>query len=265
MHRFHALMVCLLAAGCSGVPVDQEVEQTALTEAGGFTGPAWSPDGTRISFSGPGYRGLYEVAADGGVVREILPPGTRTWFRHGWRGGCIVRPVLGDQNALELTPGDGVVRVLAPDPLAGPAVELRRDDLVLVDGGEELWLTHGEDRFFDALISPGGGHVAFVGLHTGVHVIDLYTGRAVAHGGPGTHPTWTPDGAQVVFQRTEDDGYHLIAGDLWILALTDGESRQLTATAAIEQHPAVSPDGTRIAHIRDGAVWVFALGEEVSP
>ena len=265
MHRFHALLVCLLIAGCSGLPLETEDEASPLTVAGDYTGPAWSSDGASVSFSGPGYQGLYEVAVDTGAVRELAPPGTRTWFRHGWADGRVVRPRLGDQNALELTPHDGVVRVLAHNPAAGPFVELRRDDLVLVDGGVERWLTHGEDRFCDPVLSPDGSHVAFIGLQSGVHVVELDTGLAVAHGGAGTHPTWTPDGATVLFERTDDDGYHLTAGDLWAVSLADGEPLRLTHTPAIDQHPAVSPDGTRVALIRDGAVWVLPLGEEVSP
>ncbi len=263
MHRFHALLVCLIVGGCGGVPVDTAGTSMAWTEPGDFTGPAWSPDGSRISFSGPGFQGLYEVALDDGAIREIVPPGTRTWYRHGWRDGCIVRPRLGENNALELTPGDGVIRVVAPNPLE-PAIELRDDDLVWVGGGQERWLTHGEDRFFDPVMSPDGTLVAFVGLATGVHVIELDSGLAVAHGGAGTHPTWTPDGTTVVFERVLDDGHDLVAGDLYALDLGEGaEARQLTGTVAIERYPAVSPDGTRLAYVRDGAVWVSGLGEEV--
>ena len=267
MRRFHALLVCLIVGGCSGVALDPptQSEASALTEPGDFTGPAWSEDGTRVSFSGPGYRGLYDVAVDGGEVREIVAPDKRTWFRHGWQDDRVVRPVLGQQPGLEVTPHDGVVRVLNANPLAGPRLELRRDDVVWVDGAEERWLTHGEDRFCDPVASLDWSQVAVVGLQTGVHVLDTDTGEALAHAGPGTSPAWHPDGGLLVFERTEDDGYQLTAGDLWALDLDAEQIRPLTATAAIEQHPAVSPDGTRVAFIRDGAVWVSALGEEVSP
>ena len=72
-----------------------------------------------------------------------------------------------------------------------------------------MWLTRGEDRFFDPQLAPDGRSVAFVGLATGVHVVELDSGR-VRHAGPGTRPTWTPDSRWVIYERTEDDGEDVV-------------------------------------------------------
>jgi dipeptidyl aminopeptidase/acylaminoacyl peptidase len=38
---------------------------------GGFAHPVWSPDGTRLAFTRPGYTGLWVSAADGDSVRQL--------------------------------------------------------------------------------------------------------------------------------------------------------------------------------------------------
>jgi Tol biopolymer transport system component len=62
--------------------------------------------------------------------------------------------------------------------------------------------------------------------------------------GPGSdrHPSFSPDGSQVVFSSTRDDP----AGDLYIRNAA-GEIRRLTEDPAADGEPVWSPDGTRIA------------------
>ena len=64
----------------------------------------------------------------------------------------------------------------------------------------------------------------------------------------------------MLFERTGDDGHERTACDLWAGRADSGATVQLTDTAdAIEIHPSVSPDGERVAFIRDAAVWVADL------
>ena len=42
-----------------------------LSDADGFTHPTWSPDGTRLAFTRPGYAGLWVVDAEGQTLREV--------------------------------------------------------------------------------------------------------------------------------------------------------------------------------------------------
>lgn len=168
------------------------------------------------------------------------------------------------------SPGGDLVSAGASEVLApggdGPEVFVRRGDVFVRRGGRERRLTRGEDRFFGPLLSPEGRLVAVVGLRTGVHVLDADTGRPLAHAGPRTsHPSWTPEARWLVYERVEDDGHALTAGDLEALAPATGGRVPLTETEeAIETDPAVSPDGRRLAFLRDGAVWVADL-EEAAP
>jgi hypothetical protein len=59
-------------------------------------------------------------------------------------------------------------------------------------------------------------------------------------------PSFGPDGRTVVFSALQ--GGFL---DLWLYDLQSGEQRRLTEDAYAELHPAVSPDGTRVAFTTD--------------
>ncbi len=255
----------------NGAPESAEVAATltltggeALTDAGGYADPAWSPDGERVSFTSTGFDGLAAVPAAGGTVQTLVEPGDVTGFRHRWDGDRIVVPRRGSKPAVEVMPASGLVREIAEVP--GPVFVLHRGDVYLGEVSDETRLTQGEDKFFDPVASPDGGQVAVVGLTTGIHVFDLLTGDATAHAGPGTHPAWTPDGRWVLFERTGDDGHDRTSGDLWAVRAATGETVQLTHTDdAIELHPCVSPDGTHVAYVRDDAIWVADLAGGGTP
>jgi len=69
------------------------------------------------------------------------------------------------------------------------------------------------------------------------------------------HPSWSPDGRQIVVQSYADGMWHL-----WLLSADGKRRRQLTAGPFDDTHPRWSPDGTQIAFLsaRSGkpAVWL---------
>jgi dipeptidyl aminopeptidase/acylaminoacyl peptidase len=75
-------------------------------------------------------------------------------------------------------------------------------------------------------------------------------------------PSVSPDGKQVAFALTEID---LAAGkrntDLWLVAVSGGEPRRLTASAASDSSPRFAPDGRQLAFLstREGGAQVWAL------
>ncbi len=231
-------------------------EATALTQAEGFVEPSWSPDGSALSFAGEGARGIYTVDLRGGPVREIASPEDVAVFRHRWSdGNTILVPRRGEAEPLDVAVSTGATR----PSRAEPRVWIERDDVVVSTEDGPRWLTRGQDRFLDPVLSPDGTRVAFVGLATGLHVARLDTG-AVRHLGAGTRPCWTPSGDHVVFERTDDDGEEIVGSELWAWSVAGGDAYPLTATPdATERYPAVSPDGTALAFVRDGAVVVAPL------
>ena len=252
-----SMLACVVLAGCAGTRVVSSGPTLTglqpLTESSGYTDPAWSEDGAFISVAGEGSRGLYLISSAGGDVQQLADPADMATFRHRWFDGSIVTPARGATPAYQVSPKDGNVLEL-PDWSLPAWVE--RDDVFVRIDGEAVRLTQGEDRFIDPSISPDGGHVAFVGLTSGVHVIDLRS-RELSHLGAGTRPAWSADGGYVLFERSQDDGMNVTGSDLWCWTVATAETTPLTATSdVVERFPAVSPDGTKVAFVRDGALWI---------
>jgi len=234
-----------------------------LVEADGFMDPTWSLDGTAVSFSGERYRGLYSVPAAGGTATVVASEHAVSGFRHRWidadDGPAILCPARGRKPAVQVVVAMAELRELVVAPIE-PV--FARDDALFVRGPDgEQPLSDGQDRFFDEILSPTGEHVAAVGLRNGIHVFDAATGELVAVA-EGTHPAWTPDGRWVLFEWTVDDGYRVLVSDLWALSVEDGRAFPLTATSdVLEGQPSVSPDGTAVAYVADGAVHRARLVE----
>src|SRR6516225_8465683 len=117
-------------------------------------------------------------------------------------------------------------------------------------------------RVSDPQISPDGKHVVYV-----VGVPDLEKnsipsslwiaatdGKSEprqltnAPGKKDKHPRWSPDGKAILFESNRSGD-----GQLWIIGLDGGESRQLTNIATESSNGIWSRDGKRIAFV--SAVW----------
>ena len=66
----------------------------------------------------------------------------------------------------------------------------------------------------------------------------------------GSFGQWLPDGSGIVF---EDDG------DLFLVSVPDGQTRQLTETTATTSSALVSPDGARVAFTSEGELLLLGL------
>jgi TolB protein len=94
--------------------------------------------------------------------------------------------------------------------------------------------------------SPDGERVAFASRRGGD--FDLYVTGADGKGtrqvtdfaGEETHPSWSPDGTELVFQRGTP-------AHLWIIGADGGTPRRVTNSPDAEVDPSWSPDGSWIA------------------
>ena len=178
--------------------------------------PTWSPDGSRLAFSGAD--GLVIVRVGGGGERRLAgPSGSPAWSPNG------------DEIAA-VREGQGIWLVRVRDG------RIRR--LTRGYGGPPVW-------------SPSGGRIAFLRateLGYALFVVDARRGRlarvaqSVTEDAYPTRYTWSPNGRQIAFERDDD---------VWVVDVRTRKQRNVTRTrGAAESGPAWSPRGTEIAFVR---------------
>jgi dipeptidyl aminopeptidase/acylaminoacyl peptidase len=112
----------------------------------------------------------------------------------------------------------------------------------------------------DPQISPDGAQVAFVrvtvndrkdGYNTAIWMVSPATGesRQLTAGPRDSQPRWSPDGKYLVFVRVPEVSGRLEAPQLFMLAMTGGDSFQFTTITRGAGAPLWSPDGKMIAFV----------------
>ena len=285
--------VLLAVLALAALPADAQLAAAGPAERVGLEGepaarPSWSPDGSVVAFTRPGFRGLW-VITPGGTSRQISDsPGVG--FGYAWSpdGAAIAGRTAREEgaqrvHALEVAGLDGTVRELTEERAemsglprwvgaghvalasgrglevvaledgaavpAEPVALFSRGRVVVADLGARRVQAVGPPSAFNVTPSPDGRRVAYEVLGGHLFVSDL-EGGAVVDLGPGGAPTWSPDGRWVAFAQVQDDGHTVTASDL-VAVRTDGSARvALTATPdRLEADPSWSPDGTRLAFV----------------
>ena len=194
-------------------------------------GPAWSPDGSLIAFTG--------LSGDTSVQLWII----------GANGG--------DPHPLGFK-GSAEQALLGPDwsPTGRRLVVSHVEDIFVVsrDGTKRRRLTRGSGEDWDPAWSPAGGWIVFT-RNGSIHRIRTNgTDRELL--ARGSEADWSPSGRRIVFAVER-----LPSGrrDIYSMRADGSGLRRLTATRADERGPAWSPGGGWIAFTRGrpGSVWVM--------
>jgi hypothetical protein len=236
-------------------------EARAVTEAGGYIKPEWSPVGLDVAFT--------REARDAVFISGYLPGGTARalindagcgddfeWNRDGM--SLRVRAADGQFDQVLIT-GERY-----PAPATPPRIFARDEKIYFVPSlrpGEdrEVQVSGPEDRFTAPVLSPDETRVVYRGAETGLYIAAVDGSGAVAIGA-GTNPSWLPDSSGIVYDQQVSDGRAIVDADLWI-AMADGSTRtNLTNTPGIvELYPSVASDGERIAFSAGGNIYVGKL------
>jgi len=216
------------------VGADGDDHRPLLSGRQDYSSPRFSPSGDRLAYvaeDGNGKTQLFVRWLDSGdtavVTNLVEAPSSIAWSPDGERIAFTMR-VPAEKPSLAEPPKKPDGAEWAPEPVIIDSVIYRFDGRGYLD--------------------PGFDHV-FVVPATGGAARQLTAGN-FNHDGP---LAWMPDGSAIVFSgnRSENWQYRLDERDLFRVNVKDGGIEQLTELPGVEDSPAVSPDGKRIAFVRD--------------
>ena len=251
-------------------------EQRRLTRSAGFEhSPAWSPDGRRIAFVGPGGNNsldLYVVNADGSgqrrLTRAASVEGSPAWSPNGQKLAFASALTSGPNGNSEIyvvnADGSGQRRltrskVRDSDPVWSPngrriAFESNWQLWVMkADGSGQRRLTRNGGRNFNPAWSPDGQRIAFergrrprdpCSACPGARGYTVFVMNADGSGEQGlarsgSQPTWSPDGRKIAFVSKRDRNWN---SDIYVMNADGSGQRNLTRDAGRrESQPVWSP------------------------
>jgi Tol biopolymer transport system component len=216
--------------------------------------PAWSPDGRWMAYhshrsatpipchNAPGTTDdIYLRRADDPKAEEIrltdfgLEVGTPSWSADG-------RPLF-FSSLDRAAPGVTVPWVLTIDPKTGRRERVEKWEVPgpIRNFKGFRWAPTGEEAAVEGEGSPQDTRELWIASADRKNADRIATFRSTTHGGI----AWTPDARMLVFSALADD--HL---QLFSVARSGGNPRQLTRDRDNLLHPQVSPDGRWIAATR---------------
>jgi len=236
---------------------------TLVSSEGDFLAPQFSPDGSKLLVTGSKMRGLAEIAVASGEVIWLLDEARVGAHSRYLRDGRIAFRArrLGKMRDLIIGPKGAISELHLAVARSAMKVFAKEDQIYLRTQSGTIQVSSG-DRFFSPILSPDKSKIVFTGLATGVHLYDIKT-RKHLRIGVGTEPSWSPDSTRIAFERTEDDGHHIVGSEIWLWSEASGAHPITKTERMIERRPSWNPTGTKLAFDDDaGAIYILSLPKQ---
>lgn len=183
------------------------------------------------------------------------------------RNGLLVHHADGNEQSLTIM---SLPRGAAISPTGDAVAFVRRDGLWIWSGGSPRRVVQSDQNLvvqFDLSWAHAGTRLAFIvsqsGLAPELWLFDLPSGetRELAHGELEhfANPSWSPDDQYVIWTTTPTGSSGANTSEIWRVSADSMHTEQLTENRAEESMPQSSPDGSRMAYLRGGDVWVVEL------
>ena len=243
------------------IELDSGSQQPLTSGDGSFASPAWSPDGTRIAFTGhdgDGDKQLYVLWLESGRVAKITrgphPPSNPSWAPDGTRIAfnrfvpteppTLVKPLTAPEGAnwapnptvidrpvfrvdgQGLLPHGQTQRFVIPAD-GGPARQITNGPYP--NSGAAVWASTGKALIFAAVRREDW---ELEGRDTELYRFDFETGEIeplTRRYGPDESPALSPDGRQLAWLGFDDELMSYTNTEVWTLSLAGGEPNRLTA------------------------------------
>jgi Tol biopolymer transport system component len=194
-------------------------------QSGSDADPAWSPDGSRIAFTGErdGNREIYVMDANGANVVRLTNVPVED-YRPAWSPD--------GQKIAFVSTRDGNAEIY----------------VMHTDGSNPVRLTSNTAYDSDPTWSPDGSKIAFSSDRNGIFGIWVISAdgssplRLTSNASPDRQPAWSPDGSRIAFSREFGNSSDIFAVNPDGSAIT-----QLTHDIPSAADPDWSPDGRKIA------------------
>jgi TolB protein len=195
--------------------------------------PAWSPDGTRIAFTGTGCGGcgpaIYVLELREMRARRLASGSQPAWSRRGW-------------IAFVRRGADGVDRLYLMRQSGRNMHALFRTE---ASGSQPSWSPDGSKIAFVRLVGDPqhGNPQIFVANTDGTGATDLAQDPSAVENAP----AWSPDGKRIAFSTFGPHGHW----ELDVMRADGTDNRRLVALSGNVSGPSWSPEGERLVVMSD--------------
>jgi Tol biopolymer transport system component len=253
----------------------------AVTPAGEYSSPRWSPDGTKILFTKTNYKGLYLYELSTGQIIQlndfegagfgaVWDHDSKTIY-YSYKKPNYEREV----QSVNISTSEITVH---QDQSEAKIVNMDKrfnDTLIYVDkqnlnvmaktsGYSSSWNITTEGHYTNPIVSPDGAKVAV--LKKNIMWLFATDGSGLIRSlGEGIANSWSPDGKYILFFKTEDDGHQTLGSDLYITKSDGSKEWQITNTKeCFEFWPDWSPNDNRItfSDLKTGTIYIAELKTE---